>query len=85
MNYWRRKMELEERVYKVLEDISGVKKPSKADMLLEELAFDSLGMVTLLLSLEDEFGIEFDESDLNPFDLKTVGEVVDLIEKYCGE
>lgn len=78
-------MELEERVYKVLEDISGVKKPSKADMLLEELAFDSLGMVTLLLGLEDEFGIEFDESDLNPFDLKTVGEVVDLIEKYCGE
>ena len=42
MNFWRRKMELEERVYKVLEDISGVKKPSKADMLLEELAFDSL-------------------------------------------
>lgn len=78
-------MELEERVYKVLEEISGVKKISKSDNLQEDLAFDSLGMVTLLIELEDEFGIEFDESDLNPFDLKTVREVVDLIEKYCGE
>ncbi len=78
-------MELEEKVYKVLEEISGVKKPSKTDRLQEDLVFDSLGMVTLLVGLEDEFGIEFDESDLNPFDLKTVGEVVDLVEKYCGE
>ena len=78
-------MELEKRVYKVLEEISGVKKISKSDNLQEDLAFDSLGMVTLLIELEDEFGIEFDESDLNPFDLKTVREVVDLVDKYCGE
>ena len=46
------------------------------------MGFDSLRMVLLLLELEEAFGIELDESDLNPFKLITVKDVINLSEKY---
>ena len=41
-------------------------------------------MVTLLVMIEDTFDIVLDEADMNPFDLLTVSDVVNLIEKYIG-
>ena len=41
-------------------------------------------MVTLLVEIEKTFGIELDEADMNPFDLTTVQDVVDMVGKYCG-
>ena len=42
-------------------------------------------MVTLLVELEDTFGITLDESDMNPFDLITAADVILLVEKYGGD
>ena len=53
--------------------------------LIEDLGLDSLKMVTLLIEIEDAFGIELDESDMNPFDLSTVQNVIDMVNKYCGD
>ena len=50
---------------------------------MSELSFDSLMMVTLLLELEECFDIELDESDMNPFALETVEQVILLMEKYA--
>ena len=50
-----------------------------------DLALDSLALVNLLLDIESEFKIELNESDLNPFDLITVGDVVELVRKYTGD
>ena len=44
--------------------------------LIEDLHFDSLSIMMLSMSLEDEFGITFDE----PMMFNTVGEVVDFVE-----
>ena len=52
--------------------------------LVEDLSLDSLQMVTLLMMLEEEFKIVLEESDMNPFDLITVQNVMDLAEKYVG-
>ena len=41
-------------------------------------------MVTLLMMLEENFQITLEESDMNPFDLANVWQVVDLVEKYAG-
>ena len=49
-----------------------------------DLALDSLLMVTLLVEIEEAFEIELDESDMNPFDLVTAQDAVDLVKKYCG-
>ena len=54
-------------------------------LLQDDLAMDSLSMVSLLIGIEDVFEIELDEADMNPFGLGTVQDVVDLVEKYVGE
>ena len=53
--------------------------------LLGDLQLDSLRLVMLLVTLEDTFAIELDESDMDPFALVTVQDVIDLAQKYTGE
>ena len=43
--------------------------------LLEDLKFDSLGMMMLAMAMEDEFGISFDE----PANFATVKDVLDFV------
>ncbi len=42
-------------------------------------------MVTLLMGIEDEFLIELEEKDMNPYDLTTVQDCIDLVERYVGD
>ena len=53
--------------------------------LQEDLALDSLSMVTLLIEIEEQLGIELDEKDMNPFELTDVQSVIDMVKKYGGE
>ena len=78
-------MDTEEKVFEILNLIGGMENVQKSDILKDDLAFDSLAMVTLLVEIEDAFDIELDEADMNPFDLITVDDVVRLAEKYSGE
>ena len=75
-------MLVKERVFKILSKLSGKAEINDNDMLLASLGLDSLAMITLLLELEKEFGIELAESDMNPYDLTSVADVVALAEKY---
>ena len=50
--------------------------------LSEDLVFDSLILVELIVDLEDRFDIEIDESDLDPGHIKTVGQIYSLVDKY---
>lgn len=54
-----------------------------AEMELKgDLGIDSLSLVELVVDLEEHFNIEFDESDLDPANLKTVGSIYSLVDKY---
>lgn len=44
--------------------------------LIEDLHFDSLGIMMFAMAIEDEFGVSFDE----PMNFVTVKDVVDYIE-----
>ena len=44
--------------------------------LIDDLHFDSLGIMMFAMAIEDEFGITFDE----PMNFATVGDVVKYIE-----
>ena len=44
--------------------------------LIEDLRFDSLGMMMFAMAIEDEFGISFDE----PMNFVTVNDVVKFLE-----
>ena len=51
------------------------------DSTFDELELDSLDTVDLMMSFEDEFGIQMEMSE----DMKTVGDVVKAIEEQVGE
>lgn len=76
-------MEVEASVIEIISTITGREEVSINDSLVGDLGMDSLMMVLLLTDLEDSLGIELEESDMNPFDLVKVEDVVELAEKYC--
>lgn len=78
-------MNVEEKVKEILSEISGEKNIESAAMLQDDLALDSLAMVTLLLEIEEAFQIQLDEADMNPFDFDTVQSVITMVNGYCGE
>ena len=77
-------MEFFDKVCVILSELSGIETICLEHELQSDLGLDSLQMVTLLMMLEENFQITLDESDMNPFDLVNVWQVVDLVEKYAG-
>ena len=51
--------------------------------IAEDLGADSLDLVDLLMSMEDEFGIEITDEDAA--DLHTIGDVVNYISKNSDQ
>ena len=75
-------MNIEEKVKGILYELSGDESIENAFTLQGDLALDSLMMVTMLVEIEEAFGLELDEADMNPFDLSTVQGVIDMVAKY---
>ena len=74
--------EIKEQIIEILEDICTKKISDTSTELISDLSMDSLCMVMLLVMIEDTFEIELDESDMNPFALVNVQDVIDLVTKY---
>lgn len=77
-------MNVKEKVYKILKELSCAETVNDSDRLQEDLMLDSLLMVTLLINIEESLDIQLNESDMNPFDLVTTGDVIRLAERYGG-
>lgn len=73
---------ISEKVKKMIAEQLGLDPASVTDTsdLINELNADSLDIVQMLISLETEFGIEFDDQELKS--IKTVGDVIKFIEKH---
>ena len=78
-------MDIEEKVKEILFELSGEEIKDTEISLTDDLALDSLTMVTLLMGIEDEFLIELEEKDMNPYDLTPVQDCIDLVERYVGD
>ena len=74
--------EIKKQVIEIVEELSLMTIQDTDVTLTGDLSMDSLRMVMLLVTLEDSFEIELDESDMNPFSLITVQDVIDLVMKY---
>ena len=57
-----------------------VEKISLESDIIKDLGADSLDVVELLISLEDNYGISIPEEDIAG--VKTVKDIVDMIEKF---
>lgn len=69
-----------ERLQKVIEEQLGVDKKeiTPGASIIEDLGADSLDLVELIMSIEEEFGIEIAEEDVEK--IKTVQDILDYIE-----
>lgn len=52
---------------------------------IDEGYVDSLGLVKFIVELEDEFGIEFSDSELEDNSIKIVGDLIKLIERKMAQ
>ena len=75
-------MKVREKISEILSELTGIDSINTDDALQEDLGLNSIQMVTLLIMVEENFGIFLDESDMNPYDLVYVYQVVDMVEKY---
>ena len=76
---------VKEGVFKILSDLSGVSINEAQMRLVEDIGLDSLMLVTMLIEIEEEFNIELNESDMNPYDFITAGDVIAMTERYVGD
>ena len=71
-----------ERLLKLIEENMPGANVSKATMdsrLVDDLGMDSVGMMMLSMSIEDEFGVRFDE----PVYFTTVKDVIDYLNTHA--
>ena len=71
----------DERVFKVIGDIINTDAEIKNGMLLRELGYDSLKNVELVVALEEEFNIRFDDSALSQSKFATTNSVVEFVKE----
>ena len=77
-------MKTTEAVLEILKTLSNEEKIALTDSLADDLHLDSLAMVMLLVCLEDTLQMQLKESDMNPYDLQTVEDVITLAQRYEG-
>ncbi len=75
----------DEKLQKILRELSGLDTFGESDSLQADLGLDSLSMVNLLLAIEDAYGVTLEESDMDPMTLLTVADVSALVKKYRAE
>ena len=72
--------EIKARIVKIAEETIGAY--LEEDEPLMESGVDSLSLVTLVVSIEEAFGVAFLDDDLQPENLRTLSSLILLTEKY---
>lgn len=76
---------MKEKIDAIIADSVFWEEPLELNTYLKtDLGFDSLSIVELIVKFEETFDIQFDESDLDPQKIETVGDIYQLIAKYVG-
>lgn len=78
-------MNVDEKVKGILFELTGIEVVANDSKLQDDLGMDSLAMVMLLIEIEDVFEIELAEADMNPFDLITAQNVIEMVARYFGD
>jgi len=73
------------KIFNIVKELGALETVDESMKLKEDAGLDSLGMVMLLITLEEEFDISLSQSDMDPFALKTVGDIIGLTDKYEKE
>jgi acyl carrier protein len=70
---------IEEKLYRIIEEVLDVKRNEiKPDLSWEKSNTDSFALVELIVAVQEQFGINFDSTELK--DMKTVGDLLTAIQ-----
>lgn len=75
---------IEERMKKLIREAGDnvdVERLDEKINLIDDYGFDSVNLVQLVVSIEDEFGIEFEDDDLEMDKISKYTELIKIIEK----
>lgn len=75
---------VDKRVIKVIGEAVNTNIAVRKGMTLNELGYDSLKNVELVVMLEEEFNIRFDDSMLSQSRFSTVDSVIELVVENLG-
>lgn len=74
------KEKIKEKIKKIALDAVGAE--LKEDCPLKECGLDSLSLVAVIVGIEETFGFFFSDDDLNPENLVTLNDLMEITEKY---
>ncbi|MBR5059714.1 MAG: acyl carrier protein [Clostridia bacterium] len=69
-------------IYQNPGDTEKIKAGTEESGLLDYFGLSSVGMIYMIIVIENDFGVSFDGSQMNDF--KTLGDVVSFIEAQIG-
>ena len=75
-------MDIFRDVEEVISETVGGDNITAEQELKTDIGLDSLSLVAVIVGLEEKFGIEFNESDLDPSKIIRVQDLVELVGKY---
>ncbi len=74
-----------ERLIEILEELKPGVDFNENTKIVEDKIFDSLGMISLVAELSDEFDVEITAVDIVPENFETVGTIWAMIERLQEE
>lgn len=74
------KNEIINKLIKIVYDLTAMEIDEDFDLKLNGI--DSLTLVSLIVAIEEEFRISFEDDDLDPNNLKTLKNIKKIMEKY---
>ena len=76
---------MKNRIMSIIRNACAIEEEVTIDSELKLLSIDSLTFVSIVVELEDEFGVEFEIDELDVFNWKTVKDIVDSVEDKLNE
>lgn len=70
---------VEQKIIDIIKKELGVEKVDVNADLVKEYEIDSIGLLDFIMTVEEEFGVEFEDGELN--NINTVSHIVELVEK----
>lgn len=68
-----------------IDDVSGADEINEETNMLSELGIDSVGVLQLILGIEQEYGIRINDYELDSEFLSRIGNIINMIESRIHE
>lgn len=72
---------MKDKIIQIIKDACALEEEVKENSDLKTLSLDSLSFVEMLVNIETEFEIEFEDEELNFFDWENVSDLINAVKE----